>query len=174
VQNRDGTFDYDPNGKFDGLKAGQTATDTFRYTVEDGNSGISTATVTITIGTAAITRELVGTQDRDLMLGTGGDDLIRSLGGHFDRMVGGGGADGFIFGAETKNGAAERDIIDDYQAGQDLLLLVNGAKVDEILERNDRVIVVFDGDGDRLHIYGDLEASDLVILDGNAATDYLL
>src|SRR5207244_7854302 len=44
-----GTFTYDPNGAFIGLKAGATATDTFRYTVTDGSQVSSTATVTITI-----------------------------------------------------------------------------------------------------------------------------
>ncbi|MCK1368265.1 Ig-like domain-containing protein, partial [Bradyrhizobium sp. 62] len=44
-----GTFSYDPNGGFIGLRAGQTAQDTFKYTVTDGSGASSTATVTITI-----------------------------------------------------------------------------------------------------------------------------
>lgn len=47
--NGDGTFDYDPNGQFDGLAAGQSATDAFSYTVSDGNGGTDAAIVTITI-----------------------------------------------------------------------------------------------------------------------------
>ncbi|MBD3397539.1 tandem-95 repeat protein, partial [Candidatus Micrarchaeota archaeon] len=42
-------FNYDPNGKFDYLAAGVEATDTFNYTISDGNGGEDTATVTITI-----------------------------------------------------------------------------------------------------------------------------
>ncbi|WP_370336621.1 beta strand repeat-containing protein [Parvularcula marina] len=49
VNNGDGTVDYDPNGQFDYLSAGQTVTDSFTYTVSDGNGGTDTATVTITI-----------------------------------------------------------------------------------------------------------------------------
>ena len=49
TNNNDGTFDYDPNGAFESLAAGETATDTFAYTVDDGNGGTSTETVTITI-----------------------------------------------------------------------------------------------------------------------------
>jgi VCBS repeat-containing protein len=49
VLNGDGTFSYDPNGKFGALGAGKTATDTFSYTVDDGKGGSSTQTVTITI-----------------------------------------------------------------------------------------------------------------------------
>ena len=37
---------YDPNGRFDFLADGETATDTFVYTVSDGHGGTDTATVT--------------------------------------------------------------------------------------------------------------------------------
>jgi len=40
---------YDPNGAFEGLAAGETAQDTFSYTVSDGNGGTDTATVTVTV-----------------------------------------------------------------------------------------------------------------------------
>ncbi|MEM7058901.1 MAG: Ig-like domain-containing protein, partial [Pseudomonadota bacterium] len=43
------TVDYDPNGQFTGLADGETALDTFTYTVTDGNGGQDTATVTVTI-----------------------------------------------------------------------------------------------------------------------------
>ena len=49
TNNGDGTFDYDPNGQFDDLVAGQQATDTFTYTISDGHGGTDTASVTITI-----------------------------------------------------------------------------------------------------------------------------
>ena len=48
--NADGSYDYDPNGKFDFLKPGDSTTDSFDYTVSNGNGGSDTATVTITIG----------------------------------------------------------------------------------------------------------------------------
>jgi VCBS repeat-containing protein len=47
--NANGTFNYNPNGKFEVLKAVETATENFTYTVSDGNGGTDTATVTITI-----------------------------------------------------------------------------------------------------------------------------
>ena len=53
--NTDGSFVYDPNGAFDGLGSGETAADSFAYTVE---SGVGTDTATVTI-------ELVGVQDTD-------------------------------------------------------------------------------------------------------------
>ena len=49
TRNPDGTFEYDPNGKFEDLAAGETARDSFTYTVSAGRGGTDTATVTITI-----------------------------------------------------------------------------------------------------------------------------
>ena len=34
TDNGDGTFTYDPNGAFESLAVGETATDTFTYTIE--------------------------------------------------------------------------------------------------------------------------------------------
>ncbi|MBG6142444.1 VCBS repeat-containing protein [Labrenzia sp. EL_142] len=49
TNNNDGTFAYDPGVNFDHLASGETAMDTFTYTVDDGNGGTSTQTVTVTI-----------------------------------------------------------------------------------------------------------------------------
>ncbi|MDH3666726.1 MAG: Ig-like domain-containing protein [Paracoccaceae bacterium] len=45
----DGTFDYDPNGAFDALNAGENAADSFDYVISDGNGGTDTGTVNVTI-----------------------------------------------------------------------------------------------------------------------------
>ncbi|WP_063293315.1 VCBS domain-containing protein [Pseudovibrio sp. Ad5] len=45
----DGKFQYDPNGQFEHLAVGETATDTFTYTVDDGNGEVVAMTATITI-----------------------------------------------------------------------------------------------------------------------------
>ena len=47
--NGDGTFTYDPNGAFEYLAAGASTIDTFTYTVDDGNGGVVSQTVTVTI-----------------------------------------------------------------------------------------------------------------------------
>jgi uncharacterized protein len=44
-----GAVSYDPGTMFDALAEGETATDTFTYTVDDGFGGTDTATVTVTI-----------------------------------------------------------------------------------------------------------------------------
>ena len=49
TNNGDGTVTYDPNGAFEALNAGDTATDSFAYTVSDGNGGTDIATVDVTI-----------------------------------------------------------------------------------------------------------------------------
>jgi len=45
----DGVVSYDPNDQFESLAVGETGTDSFTYTVSDGNGGTDTATVTVTI-----------------------------------------------------------------------------------------------------------------------------
>ncbi|WP_109317576.1 Ig-like domain-containing protein [Pseudovibrio ascidiaceicola] len=47
--NDDGTFTYDPNGQFDDLDRGQSATDSFTYTVTDEMGVSSTQTVVVTV-----------------------------------------------------------------------------------------------------------------------------
>jgi VCBS repeat-containing protein len=44
-----GAFTYDPNGQFDYLQTGESATDNFAYTVADAVGDSATATVTITV-----------------------------------------------------------------------------------------------------------------------------
>ncbi|MEL7038173.1 MAG: Ig-like domain-containing protein [Cyanobacteria bacterium J06592_8] len=47
--NNDGTISYDPNAQFQSLEAGETATDSFTYMINDGQGGTDTATVSVTI-----------------------------------------------------------------------------------------------------------------------------
>src|SRR6056297_1426985 len=52
TMNGNGTFHYDPNGKFDGLALGDRQADAFTYTIDDGQgqaNSTDTATVTLTI-----------------------------------------------------------------------------------------------------------------------------
>ncbi|WP_161603345.1 Ig-like domain-containing protein [Blastopirellula marina] len=47
--NADGSFDYDPNGEFAALTEGESAEESFTYTVADSTGQVSTSTVVITI-----------------------------------------------------------------------------------------------------------------------------
>ncbi|PYE85979.1 ExeM/NucH family extracellular endonuclease [Pseudoroseicyclus aestuarii] len=60
VSLEDGVVTYDPAGLFDALAEGETATDSFTYTVSDGRGGISTARVEVTI---------TGTNDAPVLTG---------------------------------------------------------------------------------------------------------
>ena len=59
-----GAVSYDPGDLFQYLNDGETATDTFTYTVDDGKGGTDTATVTVTINgvndAAVISGDTVG------------------------------------------------------------------------------------------------------------------
>src|SRR4029453_10086709 len=47
--NPDGSYVYNPNGKFESLGTGVNGSDSFSYTVSDGKGGTDTATVNLTI-----------------------------------------------------------------------------------------------------------------------------
>ena len=108
--NADGTFSYDQNDAFSNLDDGDTATETFSYTLSDGNGGTDTANVQITIeGQDVIVNQaggagrdtLTGTDYADTLMGHGGDDMLDggleadmlNGGDGRDKLYGGGGAD---------------------------------------------------------------------------------
>jgi len=49
ILNADGSYSFDPAGDFGYLAAGETAETTVEYTVDDGNGGTDTATLTVTV-----------------------------------------------------------------------------------------------------------------------------
>lgn len=75
--NADGTFSYDPNGAFDELPAAGsgaanlTATDSFTYTLDGGD----TATVTVSISGVDSNDALTGTAGNDILRGGNGQDV---------------------------------------------------------------------------------------------------
>lgn len=158
TDNGDGTFDYDPNGAFDDLQAGQSATDTFFYFATDGVDTVRSE-VTITINgeddPEPVLNPVVGTAGSDNLIGSDQGDIIRSLAGSYDRMTGGAGADVFVFGEESHNGVRERDLIMDYEVGIDAIVLTNGASVGSIRQTSSSVVVFLEGDGDAIYVLGD-------------------
>ena len=65
----DGGFDYDQNGAFAGLAPGATATDSFDYTISDGNGGTDTATAAIFINGAGGGGPEIVNEETDLLVG---------------------------------------------------------------------------------------------------------
>ncbi len=99
--------------------------------------------------------EIIGTARSDFLLGTDGADMITSLGGRYDKMIGNEGADVFVFGEETQNGRRERDVIVDYEVGVDAILLTDGTTVGSIRDTRGGAVVFFEGDRDALYIRGE-------------------
>jgi hypothetical protein len=110
--NADGSFSYDPNGKFDYLvsaaKAAATgavdssATESFTY---DLGAGSNTATVTVTInGVDGAGDELRGDSGVNAITGTGNGDFINLSQGGDDSANGGLGDDGIYMGAAFSSG----------------------------------------------------------------------
>jgi VCBS repeat-containing protein len=94
--NDDGTFDYDPNHAFDSTGAGASATDSFTYTLADGD----TATVSITITGIDSDDTLGGTPGADVLAGGQGDDIyhVDNVGDQVIELDGEGTSDRVIAG----------------------------------------------------------------------------
>ncbi len=89
TNNGDGTFDYDPNGQFDQLAFGQSATDTFAYTVTDEDGASDTATVAITVtGALPAAGDVSGFVFADVDNDGKKDRVERAIGGVEVRLVG--------------------------------------------------------------------------------------
>jgi Ca2+-binding RTX toxin-like protein len=100
--NADGTYSYDPNGRFETLTDDRSsavnisAVDTFQYTLANGN----TATVTVIVnGVAGPGDWLMGDETGNFITGTDRPDLFLLQQGGDDAASGGGGNDLFYFGA---------------------------------------------------------------------------
>ena len=90
------------NNAFDPLRVGESATDSFTYTITDANGLTSSATVAVTVNgvtDAPITQ--TGTEFADILTGADGNDTFNALAG--DDIVNGGG------GIDTLNGDAGND-----------------------------------------------------------------
>ena len=69
--NADGTFSYDPNGRFESLNTGESGADSFTYQVSDGHGGTATATVNVTVNgvnDAPVATDDAGVTDQDTAL----------------------------------------------------------------------------------------------------------
>ena len=131
--NSDGSFSYDPNGQFASLAAGESATDSFDYTISDGNGGIDTASVTITVTgdidngggetDLPVTQGLVLNLDADSGVATDGNGIVT----------------GWTDGSGSGN---------DLSSTGDPLLVTGGLNGNNIID--------FDGDGDALQRLSDV------------------
>ncbi len=76
---RDGSYQYDPNGSFEFLGAGKSQNDYFSYTIADGQGATSSATVTIRIdgaNDAPVAGDDRFSTDEDMLLNVGASGLM--------------------------------------------------------------------------------------------------
>ncbi|NJL07087.1 MAG: cadherin-like domain-containing protein [Methylacidiphilales bacterium] len=105
---QDGKVIYDPGSLFQTLNVGETATDSFTYTMRDAAGATSTATVRVTVRGV-----LVGDDRDNVLTGSAHDDTVNGGGGN-DWLIGGAGGDTLIGGAGidtavySTSGAASR------------------------------------------------------------------
>jgi cyclophilin family peptidyl-prolyl cis-trans isomerase len=80
--NANGIFSYDPNHSFDSLATGQSAVDSFTYTLANGSLVYGTATASFTVsGSGGGGPTILGTPNDDTLTGTAGNDVIDGLAG---------------------------------------------------------------------------------------------
>src|SRR3954471_16302375 len=117
IVNSDGTYSYDPKGRFTTLTdstsgaVNTSATDTFNYTLANGNTALVTVVVA---GVAGPGDWLMGDKNDNVITGTDRPDLFLLQQGGNDTAIGGGGNDIFYFGAaftrrDAVNGGDGRD-----------------------------------------------------------------
>ncbi|MCZ4290483.1 beta strand repeat-containing protein [Hoeflea alexandrii] len=108
------TYNAIGSAELQALGAGETTTDTFTYTISDGNGGVSSPIVTITVN-GADELPITGDAGDNVLLGGAGGDLLNGGAGS-DILMGGDGADTFVFDADAlaDAGANIRDLIADY------------------------------------------------------------
>ena len=195
--NSDGTFSYNPNSQFDSLAPGDTGTDSFNYTISDGNGGTDTATVTVTINgvdeppvdppqvilPAVISVGILIRTQRDNLSGGQGDDFLSGFSGK-DTIFGNDGNDTLRgdFGRDLLLGGNDNDLLFGGR-GRDTL---DGGQGDDTLEGGfgRDLFVLRAGDGqDTILDYSDgidkfnldgLSFSQLEIFQGDNATVLLV
>ena len=97
-----------------------------------------------------VLNRIEGTAGRDTLRGTAQDDLIIGFAGR-DTLTGRGGEDTFVFGREANNGVREVDIITDYNAFADTILLTDNATIARTIDGASDITIVLSGaDGDRI------------------------
>ncbi|MCO8146093.1 hypothetical protein NHN26_12770 [Rhodovulum tesquicola] len=118
-----------------------------------GAAGASFDDVAIIDLSGPFLNHIHGTAGNDMLTGTAADDLILPGAGAYDRMAGGAGADVFWFADELSNGIRERNIISDFEAGLDSILLPEGISV-AVQSTASALVLQVGPDGDLIYVTG--------------------
>jgi len=164
VINPDNTVTYTPTVGFTGI-------DNFAYTVADGNGGVDTATVIVSVGNAIEGGPgddvLQGTNGPDIIFGYAGDDTIHGHKGA-DALFGGDGND--MIHGQNGDDALYGDLGDDSLFGGNNADLLDGGQGDDLLNGNGGVDILLGGLGDDSLVWDINDAT----IDGGAGIDSLL
>ena len=158
--NADGSFTYIADAGFSGV-------DFFTYEITDGTD-TATANVRLEVTASADPALILGTDGGDRLRGSGADETIIGGDGN-DKLRGGGGADTFVFGADAADGDRDRDVIRDFDAAEDVIVLEAGAEIRQVTERRGDLFVQLEGDRDVI-VIRDADAS---VVDGFVFLDEL-
>jgi len=126
-----GVLAYDPGDNYQYLNAGDSVIVEVSYTVDDGNGGTTTGTASITVEGAD--EVIVGTEDRDILEGTAGNDIISALGGSLDIIYG-------TTGSDTIDGGDGNDVVTYQNLGQAVTIdlgagtATSGGDVDQLTD----------------------------------------
>ncbi|MCQ8129625.1 Ig-like domain-containing protein [Methylomonas rivi] len=135
--------------------AGFTGGASFEYTLSDGFGGTDSGKVNLDVlSNEPSINSIIGTAGSDYLVGTNDPDLIRSLAGSYDRMLGGAGEDIFVFGEETYNGIRERDVIMDYEVGVDTIVFDNATDIGSIRATSTGAVIFMNDDLDAIYVIG--------------------
>lgn len=117
--NGDGTITYNPGTALDSLGAGQTAQDSFTYTVSDGNGGTDEATVSFTVS---------GVNDAPTIANLQGDTATFTEGGAFSSAPTDAGLNALVSDVDNANfngGSLRVRVTTNVVAGEDQLFFDN-------------------------------------------------
>ncbi|MFI0845883.1 beta strand repeat-containing protein [Mesorhizobium sp. IMUNJ 23232] len=151
TMNADGTFDYDPNGKFEDLPGpasganNLTATDSFTYTLAGGG----TATVTVTVsGLDSDNDVLEGTAGADTFAGGIGDDTyqVDNAADTVTELSGNGTADRVLTSVSFALGAGQEiEFLETSDASATTAIDLRGNSLAQTIEGNDGNNILHDG-----------------------------
>ncbi len=157
---------YTPDRKF-------TGSDSFTYTISDGNGGTATATVSLEVGTilngTKRADNLIGTLGNDRINGRKGSDRILGLAGD-DTLIGGTQIDTLIggIGDDSLSGGKGNDIL---SGGSDNDILVGG-KGDDVLSGDSGNDILIGSDGNNVLSGGN--GKDIFVLPAEVGTDIII
>jgi VCBS repeat-containing protein len=162
-----GNIVFTPGAGYDLLGLGQTAQETFTYTVRDVSGLESTASVTVTIQGAADGQAIIGGNKSEILPGTAADELIAGGNGE-DLLNGLGGADR-LFGENGKDTLQGGDGFDLLDGGAGADVLDGGAGADTLTGGEGPDRFVFSAGRD---LITDFEVSDRIQISKSLAADF--